>query len=120
MGAGMRFKLPFPPSANRYYRSVVVGGHCRSILSAAGRQYKAGTVLAHGEPLDGPVSVAMHFYFPNKRGDLDNRVKPVLDALEGVAYENDRQVVRYVAERYTDKNDPRVEVSVMAWGTDES
>lgn len=28
------------------------------------------------------------------RGDIDNYVKTVLDGLQGVAYENDRQVVR--------------------------
>lgn len=43
--------------------------------------------------------------------DLDNVAKAVLDALNGVVYEDDKQVVRLVAEkRYS--LDPRVEVYV--------
>jgi len=43
--------------------------------------------------------------------DLDNVAKAVLDALNGVIYEDDKQVIRLVAEkRYS--VDPRVEVYV--------
>lgn len=43
--------------------------------------------------------------------DLDNVAKAVLDALNGVIYEDDRQVIRLVAEkRYS--HDPKVEVYV--------
>lgn len=43
--------------------------------------------------------------------DLDNVAKAVLDALNGVIYQDDRQVVRLVAEkRYS--TDPKVEVYI--------
>lgn len=44
------------------------------------------------------VSVTVGFYFTGKRrGDIDNLVKTVLDALNGVAYVDDRQVVHLQA-----------------------
>jgi Holliday junction resolvase RusA-like endonuclease len=46
---------------------------------------------------DPPVTIAVHVEithaFPGISGDLDNLAKPVLDALQGLAYEDDRQVI---------------------------
>lgn len=55
---------------------------------------------------DGPVSVALTFHpKTTKQGrasetrlDLDNVIKVTLDALNGVAWVDDRQVVKLVAE----------------------
>ena len=52
---------------------------------------------------DGPVTVAMRFYFANKRlPDVDNLVKSILDGLNKVAWKDDRQVARIEAERRFD------------------
>ena len=32
--------LPFPPTSNRYYRSITVNGSARVVLSAEGRSYR--------------------------------------------------------------------------------
>ena len=55
--------------------------------------------LAHptGAPLSGDLYAAVYYFHrvPTEL-DADNLSKPVLDALEGLAYENDKQVkVRY-------------------------
>jgi crossover junction endodeoxyribonuclease RusA len=106
--------LPFPPSANRYWRSVQDRG---VLLSAEARRYKedAGMVaLAAGvRPVDGPVALTVTLYRPAKRGDLDNRIKVLLDALNGIAYRDDSQVVELHAYRLDDKDHPRVEVQVI-------
>jgi crossover junction endodeoxyribonuclease RusA len=107
--------LPFPPSANRYWRSVPGRG---VLLSAEARRYKedAGMVaLAAGvRPVDGPVALTVTLYRPAKRGDLDNRIKVLLDALGGgIAYRDDSQVVELHAYRLDDKDHPRVEVQVI-------
>lgn len=50
---------------------------------------------------DRPLALTI-FYFPNApmRGDIDNIVKPIMDALEGVAYLRDPVVERVVVQRF--------------------
>jgi len=62
--------------------------------------------------IQGNVRVTIHIYRKRKTGDLDNKLKLVLDALEGVVYENDKQVVELHAYLLDDKDNPRVEVAV--------
>ncbi|THF64336.1 RusA family crossover junction endodeoxyribonuclease [Pseudothauera rhizosphaerae] len=97
--------LPYPISANRYWR--VFGG--RVVRSAEAVQYRkdAGFLfaLSRRRPLAGPVSVHLALHpRENKDGtasrsrlDLDNCIKVALDALNGVAYLDDKQVVRLSA-----------------------
>lgn len=66
------------------------------------------------KPISGPVAVFLDVYRPRKRGDLDNILKAVLDALNGVAYVDDEQVRQIHAVRYDDKHSPRVEIGVVA------
>jgi Holliday junction resolvase RusA-like endonuclease len=98
---------------NRYWRNF----RGRMVKSAEGRAYchLIGS-LSHdqGEPLVLPLSVSIRWYRGRKSGDLDNRAKVVLDALQGVAYVNDSQIVELHMYRADDKNDPRVEVVVEA------
>ena len=112
----MRLTLPLPPSANAYWRSIPHGNSCRAILSKAGRKYKASAEYAlsaqRTELLTGPVAVTFTVFFPNKRGDLDNRIKPAGDVLQGFAYENDRQIVEIHAYRRIDKDNPRLELTI--------
>ena len=48
---------------------------------------------------------------PSKKPDIDNVIKSVLDGLNGVAYEDDKQVVRLFVEKFYDIA-PRVEVQI--------
>lgn len=43
-------------------------------------------------PLAGPVSLTVHFWGAHGSSDIDNLLKGVMDALEGIIYLNDRQV----------------------------
>lgn len=109
----MRLVLPYPPTVNTYWR--VVNG--RPILSAEARAYKQGAklrALTQGvrEPIDGPVTLNLAVYRPRRIGDLDNVLKATLDALKGIAFEDDSQVVEIFARRWEDKANPRVEVNV--------
>jgi crossover junction endodeoxyribonuclease RusA len=105
--------LPVPPSANRYWR--VFRG--RAVVSQEARQYKGFAGLfyrnAGGTLHDGPVCLTMTVYRARKAGDLDNFEKVLLDALRGLAYIDDAQVVEIHAYRRDDKDNPRVEVEIQ-------
>lgn len=113
----MKLVLPYPPSANRYwrvFRGVVV-------KSKQAREYQKGVaklVLAQlsGKSdlpaFTGEVAVSLVAYRPAKRGDLDNLLKVTLDALRKVVYEDDSQVVRIVADRDDSHTRPRVEIMI--------
>jgi len=105
--------LPFPPSSNRYWRNV----NGRMVKSAAARQYQvaAGSAAraAGTEALQGPVGLELRFYRPQRRGDLDNRIKVLLDSLQGILYADDGQVTEIHAYQADDRAAPRVEV--IAW-----
>ena len=102
----IRLTLPYPVSANRYWR--VFGG--RVVHSAEARSYRTEVQINAREkrvaPLAGDVSVHVALCPElTKKGDasktrldLDNCIKVALDALQGIAFNNDKQVVKLVAE----------------------
>ena len=54
------------------------------------------------KPTTGPVHLEIDFEIKGKvHGDLDNLVKTVMDGLNGIAYADDRQVVKVTAALYT-------------------
>jgi crossover junction endodeoxyribonuclease RusA len=97
--------LPYPPSANRYWR--VFRGRVVKSDQARAYQRDAAMVFRSSHPATGPVMVTMNVYRPAKRGDLDNSIKVLLDALKGVAFIDDKQVKRIVAAQFDDKARPR-------------
>jgi Holliday junction resolvase RusA-like endonuclease len=85
-------------------------------LSAAAKDYKATAgwlALAQGvEVLNGAVGVSLTVYRKAKRGDADNFIKVCLDSLNGVAWEDDKQIVEIHLYRRDDKKNPRVEIEI--------
>lgn len=115
----LRLELPLPPSANDYW---VIGWHRRKpclVLSTEARAYKRAIarrgLARRCAPLEGPVELRLCVHFANARSDLSNRIKVLEDALQGIAYVNDRQVWRLVAERAHEASPPYVEVEVVPW-----
>jgi Holliday junction resolvase RusA-like endonuclease len=52
-------------------------------------------------------------YFQSNQPDLDNSLKGLLDCLQSCnAIKNDRNCVKIVANKYIDKNNPRIEFTV--------
>lgn len=97
--------LPYPVSANRYWRH----NRGRVMRSEAAEAYRrtvaAAAWVAGWRVLDGPVAVRLVLRpratqsgaASRVRLDLDNCLKVVLDALNGVAYRDDGQIVHLVA-----------------------
>lgn len=110
--ATVSITLPYPPSANRYWRSyrgrVVKSEEARAYQQEAGWIAKASGFQC----TSGDVAVTLRVYRPQRRGDLDNTLKVMLDSLNGIIYEDDDQVSVIHAERYEDKKNPRVDVFV--------
>lgn len=103
--------LPEPPSANRWWRRAGNRIH----LSNEARKYKENIAQLGGRGvLDGPVRVTVDWYRSRKSGDLDKRLGVVLDALQGVFYASDAQIVALAARRFEDPKNPRVEITVEA------
>jgi len=109
-GIPSKLVLPYPPSANRYWRNF----RGRTVLSEEARAYKSLIQDKVGEQpmLKGPLVIALLMYRPQKSGDLDNRIKVAIDSLQGVLFEDDKQIVEIHAYRRDDKNNPRVEVEI--------
>ena len=69
----------------------------RDVKSVAGQAWDAEP------PLDGEVRVAITYYFKGESLDIDNMPKPILDALNGLVYADDRQITDLVC-RKRDRN----------------
>ena len=69
------------------------------------------------EPFEGLVVVRCDFYRPRRDADPDNLFKAIADAMQGIVYKNDSQIVDMRALWHRDKHNPRAIVSV--WGTSE-
>lgn len=109
----MIFVLPYPPSANEYWRWDKRGFMRVSTKALAYKRNVALLCKAAGvRPIKGAVSLKLSVYRPRKAGDLSNRVKVLEDALIGSAYGDDDQVTHLEATRYDDASNPRVVVTV--------
>lgn len=132
--------LPYPVSANRYWRSFVPRGQSRAIvvLSDDAKAYKQQVGwIAHQagirKPIAGRVQVEIALYPQRPQDwqrrarkdplawddtvqclDLDNANKVLLDALKGVAIDDDKWVHRLVAQRMEPDGDGRVVVTIAA------
>lgn len=80
------YHLPWPPSVNGYWRSIVRGNRPCQIISERGRTFRknaADMIQYQGvRRYDGPVRVLINLHPPTRRKyDLDNYAKATLDAL---------------------------------------
>lgn len=89
------YSLPYPPTVNTYWRQF----RGRTILSARGREFRTealACILHDGKPrtMTERLRVTIEASPPdNRRRDIDNIVKPVLDALEHAGvYQDDCQI----------------------------
>lgn len=110
--------LPTPPSANRYWRTIVSKGRAMTFVSTEAKQYKKTVAsLANMETLIySQIAVTVKFFRAQRSGDLDNRLKCLFDAMQKVVYASDSQIVEIHAFRLEDKFRPRVEVEIQPLG----
>lgn len=106
--------LPLPISANRYWRQSGTRLYVSAEAIAYRKQVEAIiSVLPIDCQNEGDVRLRLHFYRARKSGDLDNRIKPFLDSLQGLLYKDDKQIQKLDCERFDDKLNPRVEIWIL-------
>lgn len=128
--------LPYPLSANRYWKAITIPGRTMMAPSKEAKAYKAevGWVAKKAgilAPIKGRVAIEIRLYPARPQDwarrarkdpagwdddvrclDLDNANKVLFDALKGVAIEDDRWVRRIVAERMEPDGAARVVVRI--------
>lgn len=101
------------PSKSNSYRIVTISGHGSLAKTKALKDYEKSFYLQCDEyrnrNIKGLFELNIRVYYENQRPDLDNHLKVVLDCLQSCrAVSNDRNCVRIVAEKFIDKNNPRI------------
>lgn len=109
-----------PQSRPRFTRN----GH--AYIPARSRQWRdnlrieAFKAMDGREPMTGEVSLVVGVYrryAPSspRFGDVDNHLKQVADALNGICYVDDRQIVEATAAKHRDK-EPHIEILICTLG----
>ena len=106
-------------------RPRVVNG--RAYTPAATKAYERSIKLAaaHLTPVEGPLAVSIAFIFPRLKGsrsaarqvkstrpDVDNLIKAVLDALNGLAFHDDGQVAQVSGAKWIAAADEEAHIEV--------
>ena len=100
--SNIRIEIPaIPPSVNHYWAS----SGKRRFLTKRAREWKrlvkdeVRKQLPKHKPITGRVSVKVTLCVRYRRGDVDNRLKAILDAFNGLVWVDDRQVDFLAIER---------------------
>lgn len=92
---------PVPKERPRVYKGHAVTPKKTVIAEAAVREAYLKDYFGY-EPFEGDVTIMCRFYLQdNRRMDLDNLLKLVQDALNEVAFNDDKQITRVVANKIT-------------------
>jgi crossover junction endodeoxyribonuclease RusA len=134
----IQLTLPYPISANRYWRSFSAGKRVVTVPSAEAKDYKQSVqLIAQAAGVRAPITGRVHIHlqlFPNRPQDwqkrmrqhgaswddtvqcidLDNARKVLYDSLKGVAIEDDKWVRSDSGERMEPDGEARVVVTITA------
>lgn len=107
-----------PPSKSNCYRIVKFGNKASLAKTPALKKYEQDFFIQCNEYRDKNIEGYFEFhvkvFYQSQRQDLDNAMKILLDCLQSCkAIKNDNKCVKIVAEKYLDKNNPRVEFEII-------
>jgi len=104
---------PVPKGRPRFYGGRAVTPKRTREFEARVREWFAASFPRH-RPWTGDVALGVTAYGAHHAADADNILKAVSDALNGVAYRDDVQVRRTLAEKLpADEKGPRTVIVVM-------
>lgn len=100
-----------PISVNQMYRG-------RRFMSKAGKSVKQAITWElksqwHDDVITEPVALNVLFYMKNKRIDIDNQLKGLLDCMTGIIYKDDSLIEELHVYKLIDKEEPRTIVQIL-------
>ena len=123
-----------PQERARFYRrGSFVGAYDPGKSKNWKQDIKAQAIAMSATIQDGALFLRVDFFllrpasisikkrpFPCVRPDLDNYIKAVKDALNGICWTDDGQVVQLASTKQYTSDDPRVEIEILpAYGIDD-
>ena len=106
--------LGVPPSKSNCYKIITFNGHASLAKGEALKKYEKSFYLQcnhyRNANITGLFELHVDVYYPSNRSDLDNSLKCTLDMLQSVkAIKNDNNCAKIVAQKFVDKDNPRIE-----------
>ena len=107
-----------PPSKSNSYRVITFQGHASLGKTPALKEYERRFYIQcdkyRNARIKGYFELYLKVFFPSERSDLDNSLKIILDCLQKAdAIQNDNRCIKIVAEKYLDKERPRIEFLII-------
>lgn len=103
-------------SKSNQYRIIKIGGHASLKKTDAVKAFEEKFYLQNplrNANISGFFEIYLDVYFSSNRKDLDGAFKLVLDTLQSSkTIKNDRNCVKIVANKYIDKEHPRIEFTL--------
>lgn len=104
------------PSKSNSYKIITIAGHASLAKTKAMKVFEEKFYLQCGyrnKNIQGFFELYADVYFQSNQPDLDNSLKGLLDCLQTCkAIKNDRNCVKIVANKFIDKNNPRIEFTI--------
>lgn len=105
------------PSKSNSYKIITLAGHGSLAKTDALKNYEKSFILQcsqyRNKHIDGLFELHINVFNGSNRADLDNSLKVVLDCLQTCkAIDNDRNCIRIIAEKFIDKQKPRIEFEI--------
>ena len=106
------------PSKANSYKVIYVAGHAKLGKTPATKRYEDAFYIQVGPyknlNIEGFFELHVRVYFTTMSHDLDNSLKVILDCLQTCkAIKNDNKCTRIVADKFIDKNNPRIEFRLV-------
>ena len=109
------------PSKSNQYKIITIAGHSSLGKTPTMKKFEKSFYLQCGayrnKKIQGFFELYVDVYFQSNQPDLDNSLKGLLDCLQTCdAIKNDRNCVKIVANKFIDKNNPRIEFTIIEVG----
>lgn len=106
------------PSKSNQYKVITLHGHGSLAKSKALKEYENSFYMQVGQyrnlMITGYFELYVRVYFTSMSHDLDNSLKCILDCLQYTkTIKNDNRCVKIVAEKFLDKEKPRIEFKIV-------